>query len=55
MLDLTVWLLCGILNFLLAEKFKRNTGMWVALGICFSIFSVLVLLVIGEKKEGKRW
>lgn len=45
-----IWLLCGIIGFMIGEK-KNRPVLGLALGFVLGIIGIIIMLVVDEKKE----
>jgi len=46
------WCMCSLVSGVLANRYNRNVGAWVVLGLLIGFFAPVLLLAAGENKEG---
>lgn len=47
---LVIWLLCGIIGFMIGEK-KNRPVLGLSLGFLLGIIGIIILLIVEPKKE----
>lgn len=56
MVALIVWVLCGYVNYKLAEEHGKDAMLWAIVGVLFGIFGIgalAILLVLESLKKDK--
>lgn len=50
-MELIIWLLCGFVCYLIAQKKNRNEWLAALLGCLFGIFAIIGYAVISKKED----
>ena len=51
-MDFIIWLLCGFVCYMIAQKNGRNEWLGALLGCLFGIFAIIGYLIAGKKNGG---
>ena len=50
-MEIIIWMICGFVCYLIAEKQKRNVWLAAILGCIFGIIAIIGYLIAGDKKQ----
>lgn len=50
-MELIIWLLCGFVCYMIAQKNNRNEWLAALLGALFGIFAIVGYLIAGKKDD----
>lgn len=53
MMEVIIWLLCGVVCYLIAQKKNRNVWLAAALGCLFGIFAIIGYALVGKVEENQ--
>jgi hypothetical protein len=51
-MEFIIWLLCGFVCYMIAQKNGRNEWLGAVLGCLFGIFAIIGYLIAGKKNDG---
>ena len=50
-MELIIWLLCGFVCYMIAQKKNRNEWLAALLGCLFGIFAIIGYLIVSKKED----